>query len=85
MKRVKQLKRVKGMRQLSEIRRASVEKIQSTLWETMVGVLEGRIECAEAHAVAMVADEQIHLLDEEAKSPGVEKSTGRDGFKRWVN
>jgi len=61
-----------------EIPRVSAQEIQRKLVESMIGVLEGRLDTEEALAISMVAEEQIKMLDEEeaAKSPKVEGWNG---------
>jgi hypothetical protein len=74
-RRIEKRKGGKGgeMKQLAEIKRASPEEIQRTLLETMLGVLEGRIEVEEGYEIAMVAEEQLKMLKEESKSGRVEE------------
>jgi hypothetical protein len=56
------------MREVREIPRISAEEIHRTLVETMAGVLRGRIEPDEALVIAMVAEEQLRMLEEKAGS-----------------
>lgn len=69
-------RRVKGVREIGVIERASATEIQRKLLEVMVGVLDGRMETEEALAIGMVAEEQIRRLEEESKGAKVEESKG---------